>query len=686
MSDNTNLLLRHNYVEVPTTTSLKASSQEDLATILMNLSYYGYALSVESYRAVSKLSRKELTAWWKTVEAELKSITGEDRKIGDFVVYKNFPAEVLEKTAAEYWIPQILMYWGFPNEFFTQEVKPRDKMNEQPRAIVLKKANKNTLKDIFNSYLKAPARWKQQELQDVLSLADQLPINFAKLAFKENLVKLATVMMEKGQKIKIDTATDVLRLAAGLSDGDVSLRTPVKFKSFKKSVRRFLLSTLEGCANLAEDVARRPEMFKRLFHSLHPGDFKRQYPCVVEVYNQLYRGQLTTFNAQVENLLREENPMVLELLSDRPGDFRRRLVHALDLFGNKAVKAFSNEEVLNKLTVHQLVSLRSYLETVNERNHRVFPPKGNWSKVQVADARKVDAKHVKALSKALGQALAERVPVVKVLDDNADLIKLPSNDGEVSPYARGTVFPIPEEVEFIRTASYWKAQTIGYTNIWFDNGWNFFDANWKSLGSCCWTEHKFCGGSAVFSGDPTNSKEMQGRAAQLIDLYPAKLLRQGVRYAVWNILCFSRIPFGKAEDVFAALQWGKDPQSGKLFEPSRCQLQFPLKGESLTKYIALIDLEKREMVYLDANLRGQVQAASSNGATLEKVMPAYMEYINSLPSVHDLFRESVDEESDGAHILYSDQDAELKNVRAYVFKPENKLSKYKPVDLNGLLG
>jgi hypothetical protein len=690
--NNTNILIRHNYVAIPAASG--TASDESLATIAMNLAYYGYALSVESYKALTKVEDSDLHSWWKDLEKELKLITGESRKIAKFVVYKNFPKEVLDKTLAEYWLPQILMYWGFPNEFFTQLPEKREKMDEAKKAIVLKKAKKDSLKDIFTSYLKAAARWKSEELSDVLFLAEQFPINLSKLTFKENLVKLATYMMENNLKINITTATDALRLAVGLSGGNVSLREKAKFISFKKPVRRFILSTLEGCGNLAEDAARRPELFKRLMHQLHPFDYKKQFPSVCKVADDLYHDRLETFNSRVEGLLAKNDPKVLEVLAERPGDFRRRLVHTLNLFGNKAVKAFVAPEVLDKLTTAQVVTLRSYIETVNDRLQRVFPPKGNWNRVQLGEARWIEESQAKAISKALGKVLKERVPKVKVLDEATSMIKLPSNDGEVSPYARGTVFPIPDDVEFIRTASYWKIQSFGY--VWFDNGWNFFDKDWKEMGACCWSAVKYPAetwGSrksapenvgAVFSGDPTNTKDMQGRAAQLIDLYPKGLVKKGVRYAVWNILCYSHIPFSKAEDVFAALQWGKDPQKGKLFEPSRCQLSFPLSGDSMTKYIVLIDLEKREMIYLDANLKGNVRSAASNGAILEEKMPAFMEYINSLPSVHDLFRESVDKDAE-TQILYSDKDAELKNVSAYVFRPENQNNKYKSIDINSIL-
>lgn len=688
-----NILLRHNYISMPAA-GQKNTSDEVIATVMMNLAYYGKSLNVEAYKALTKADVSSVTDWWLVVERELKDITGAGRKIGDFVVYKNFPGEVLNKTEAEYWLPQIMMYWGFPKELFTEDVKPRDKMKEKTAPTVLKLAKKSTLGDILMSHLKSPTRWKDQDLEEVLFLANDTAINLGKVSFKENMVLVATAMMTRGLKVEVKTATDVIRLAAGLSNGDVSLREKFKFKSFNRTTRKFLLNLLEGCDNLDEDMARRTELFKRLVHQLHPGDHKHQYPRVMAASNALYHDKLSTFNGQVEPLLLDKDAKVLELLRTRPGDFKRRLVHTLNLFGNKAVKSFTS--IMDKLTTAQVVGLRSHLEMVNLRSHRTFPPKGNWTKLQIGEPRKVNEKHVQVLVKALGKILAQRVPQVRMLDEATRKVTLPSNDGEVSPYNRGTVFPIPDEVDFIRTASYWQNTKGGVT--WFDNGWNFFDKNWKSVGACCWSaaqfpegnrprlsNKKWDGAGAIFSGDPINTAEMKGRAAQLIDLYPSKLLEQGVRYAVWNILCYSRISFSQADDVFAALQWGKDAESGKLFEPSRCQLAFPLKGDSMTKYVCVIDLVTRELIYIDANLHGQVHSAASNGPALEKNMPAFMEYIAELPTVHDLFRESVKPGAEIQAVLYSDKDTHMNGGSAYVFKPENKDNKYKQVDINNIL-
>lgn len=685
MQNTTNILLRNGYVSLRKVDGFEPAATNSLATVLMNLEYYGYALSTEVYSKLRNLSSANLNTWWAALEPELKKVTGDDRNIGDFVVYKNFPAEVIAKSDAEYWMAQILMYWGFPNEFFTQDVTPRKGMDASERkSIMLKLESCDTLPKIFNSLCASPARWKKTEEADILFLTDLFidgSVNLGNISFKENLVFLAKHFINNGKNVSVKSATDVLRLAAGLSDGDISLKEKIRFKSFDRKTRKFLLSSLEKSSNLEDDIARRKNVWKRFLHQLHAGDYKNTYPKVCAAYDNLYNDRLETFNSRVEAGIIAKDKSVLKLLSKRPGEFARRIAHLTNVFGNHAVEAFI--KVLPELSVNQIVTLRAHLETSSARFFRVFPPKGSWSKLQVGDARTIDNKHVNKISEAMGEVLSKKVSAVKVLDKRMKDITLPNNGSDEGSYNRGTVFKIPDEVEFIRTASYWECKTGGST--WFDNGWNFFDAAWNSVGDCCWTAPKFHDG-AVFSGDPTNSKEMKGRAAQLIDLYPSKLLKSGVRYAVWNVLCYSKIKFADAKDVFAALQWGNDPQAGKLFEPSRCQLSFQLKGNYYTKFVCVIDLETREMIYIDANLKADVHSAGKNGKELSKIMPAFMEYISSLPTVHDLFRNSVDEKDGNGYIIYTDKDVLFdKEEPAYVFKQEGD-NKYKPIDLNKILG
>ncbi len=681
------ILIRHNLIPLP----LSGENPANLAitvTILNNIAYYGYALSETAYSRLIETSSDSIITWWKEIEQILKKLTGDDKNIAEFVVYKNFPQEVLKMSEAEYWHKQILMYWGFPNEYFSEEVKQRPAMEEKLNYRVLHPAKDNSLLEIFHEILYLPNRWVEKQWQEIAFLLNEF-IDFVdtnKIVFKENLIQVLVYCFEKKQPIKINSATDVLRLAVALSEGDITLKTNTKFRTFKRWERRFLLALLEETSNLEEDIFRDKNRWKKLMYALHPGDYTKDFPKVVNAYDILYRNlPRKTFNSQLEDFLAKTDTQALELLKTRPGEFTRRLHSCIDLFGIEAVEAF--EEIPSKLTMIQLLKLQSYFETFNYRLYRTIAPKSNWTKMQILFANRpnLDLEIQEILLNILKEEIKARVsqlaPIVK-LDSEVQKIKLQTNDSELTNYGRGTIFPIPDNIRFVRTASYWRSGSTPY-NIWYDNGWNFFDSSWIPLGTCCWNFERFWDG-AIFSGDPTNCKDSEGNASQLIDLYLDDLRKNKVRYAFWNILCYSHLSFDSAEEVYALLQWGENPTTGSLLEPSRSQFAFPLTGNNLTKYIAAMDLQKNYLIYLDANLYGKVSSANCNLELLAKNMPAFMEYLDTLPSVFDLFKhQEIGEE--GLVIAYSDKDLELKDEEAYVFRPENKDNQFTPFSLTKVL-
>ena len=686
------ILLENNLVSIPEGKFKTKLSKEVLATIFANLAYYGFVLSKDAYKKLSYLDNKSVELWWANIEPVLKEVTGDNRKMDDFVVYKNFPKEVLNMTESEYWFNQILMYIGLPNEIFTQEEKNRKPLKDKIKLKVLQLSNENSTKSILDTLLGSPARWTNDQFSYVCHfiIKEKLDFNISKVPFKENMVQIVSKVFDEGVELKIKSATDVLRLAIGLSDGDVSMRTNTKFKSFTRKQRIFLLNLLDNSTNLEEDTARDANKWKKFIYALHPGDYANKFLNVNKVYNLLYKDKVTTFNSKVEKSLREVNDAeFFSLISQRPGEFVRRLNSSIKNFGHDAATQFA--KVADKLTVSQLLKLKKYLETCNERIFKTIAPKGNWTKMQVLlnDVKINDNTRLflmTTIEHLIAQKLKLKLPNSLInLGENMDMVKLQTSDSDLTPYGRGTSFPIPDNVKFIRSASYW-ATTGEFGNTWFDNGWNFFDKNWKTMATCCWTNVNELGGAAVFSGDPTNSKDMEGRACQMIDLYLDKLEEAGVRYAVWNILAYSKITFSKATDVYAALQWGEKPQQGKLFEPSRCQLSFQLKGDNLTKYISYVDVKERKVVYMDANLYGNVQSANTNAGKLEEVMPAFMEYLDTIPSVKDLFCGLTSDSKKAIKVVYNDDEVSLKdNELAYVFKPVKEANSFTQLNLTELL-
>lgn len=678
---NLDLILVENSLVNIVTKSNGGITKTTLGTITANLAYYGYTLSKKAYQVLINMTDDEATAWWANVDVMLKELTGDNRDMDRFVVYKNFPKEVLEMSECEYWIKQIFMYLGFPKDLFTEEELDREEMNEKLSLKVLHLANKDSLVNILNNLLLSPVAWTEEQFKNVLALMVNVKesVDFSSIKFKENLINLLKVGLKEDIFIPLSSATDILRLATGLSDGDITLNENSRFVNFKRKVRRQLLEMLEKTSNLEDDLTRYKGKWKRLFEKLHPSDYK--LPRVNDAYDKLYNNKLKSFNSKIEAYIDAGDVKVFGPLASRPGEFMRRLNKLITVFGMTAADNFIS--ILDKLTVHQLLKIRKYLETVNDRKFKTIAPKGNWTKLQILpNDVNIDSNIQGKILNSINEVLRTKFDIKVKLDESAKNVKLQTNESDLTPYGRGTVFNIPENIKFIRTASYWKK--VDRHTTWYDNGWNFFNENWYNEGTCCWNATNFKSGSSIFSGDPVNSTEMKGRACQMVDLYIDKLVAKGIRYAVWNVLCYSKESFNKAEDVFAALQWGEDPQKGKLFEPSRCQLAFPIKGDNLTKYVAYIDLVERKLVYMDANLYGDVSSANNNGPLMSEKMPAFVEYLNTLPSVWDLF-DTVQDDS-GVPVMYSDENIELKEgQKAYVFKPINENNDFEQLKLSNYL-
>ncbi len=675
------ILISNGFIEIPHATETHDHPvKADIATVMSNLANYGYTLDRQAFDAL--FSVENLGSWWKSIEPSIKRITGADRKIGDFVVYRNFPREVLDMDVATSVFRQILIYFGIPYDMVREDEKVRPPLGELSKLKVLTFSGEQTADKIFTDLMVLPNRWSDnQTLWAKSLLGDRNCIVFGDFAFKENAITLAAEYFDK-KEFEVSSGTDVLRLCAALSKADVSLREKVKLRSFKRAERRRLLSALETQTNLAEDMATRPEVWKRLLERLRPGDYS-SFTNVQTAYDRLYNKRVKPFSAIID----PQKPTLetLEAATARPGEFLRRFHHFYNQFGRQAVDAML--PIMDRLTTRQLVNFRSYLRTINTRTTMIYAPKSNWSRAQIALKNKMDIvlrdrldldNHIGGI---LATRLAKAFPEGIALDLRVDQIKLQSNDQKLAEYGRGTSFDIPANINFVRSASYWASTNS--STVWFDNGWNFFDENWKSMGACAWNNQHFSdGNAAIFSGDPVNIRDLKGRACQMIDLNLDLLRDDGVRYAVWSILCYSRIKFSEAIEVLATLQMGEQAETGQLYEPSRAQMVFPITSATLTNYVAYIDLKTRKLIYMDAALPGRVESAGANDEKLQELMPAYVEYLESQPSVFELLQ---DAPVGKLPVLFDDDHVKIKEGRAFVFRPHDKENVYERVSVADLV-
>lgn len=671
----TALLLSHGYAPALIAhTPVEHPDIVMMGTVVSNLAFYGVALDARATHHLLHASTEAIVSWWSVMEPALKEVTFADRNMDDFVVYKNFPSEVLNMDDAHYWLNQILMYVGFPNDLFAQPVQNRAPLNESCTFRVLGFETDTTLDGVAQKLLAKQADWTEQDLAHISILIDEKVISsvdFSSTQSRANAARLAAILMQSdiASRILVNAPTDVLRISAALSQGDAGLRTPSRVGKLPRPVRRALISMLNRFTtqDLLEDFGARPGAWKKLLHALHAGTTKGSLKKAADA---LRSGSYSTYNSLLEGALASRDEAALGMLTERPGVFMRRLHQALGVFGQKAAEAFVKDDVLSNLTIEQLLNIDSYVASANMRQSYLVTPRGKMSKAQVVENKKIDIDENmrNTLSHGISQAIQNRLnslyPAGFDVSPCAYRVGLPRN-GQESNTPRGTVFSIPENVSFLRSASFWEHKDHD-RNTWFDNGWTFFDADWNQVGVVSWDSPSY-GNNGIFSGDPTNSKDLKGRGCQMIDLHLDKLATSKAVYAVWSILAYSGIPFGDAPEVLATLQWGEDAQKGKLYEPSRSQIRLKLGGPDLAKAVAILDIAKREMVFLDANIPLCTQSAGRNGATFKKFMPPLMESIKAAPSMGTLFAHGA---KGSIPVRYDDAQSPITG-EAVVFSPNN---------------
>ena len=668
---------------------LNSSKSASVATLVSNMAYFGYKPHAEVINAMKGCSDSVLGDFWNDLKSAMASVKKTDVGMEQFVVYKNFPQEVLSQSEQEYWDKQIQIYSGeLSQEDAGEEVKDRAELVVFENLSVLRLSEEASLENIYKKLIGKKSSWGDDEKSQIQTLSECLQLSsldIADFGFKENAMQIfsAVVQDEKKRadtKIVIADATDVIRLAVAMSGGNIQEWGTTRFKSFSRGIRRVLMGLLEASKNLEQDVSQHQEVWKRFFAMLHPSDFKMLK--VNHVYDKLYNGKIKTFSSVVESHLQSKNYDVFEYLAYRPGEFLRRFMTIYEVFGESAVNTFI--PVMKNLSVRQLLWFKRYISTLNTRKKMIYTPKGNWAKVQISDNKRViDAQSAETLCNKINEIVSRKIKQVYpqgfAVEEKMNEVKLASNGQYMSHYGRGTAFDIPENVKFFRLASYWQNER----HCWFDVGINYFTEDWTEAGATCWNANRL-GDWSIFSGDPMNSSELQGRACQMIDIYPQKR-PANVRYGVWNILAYSNIPFSESTEVLGTLQWGEEAETGKMYEPSRAQLVFNLKSNAKTSYLAIIDFKENKLIYLDLGMRGNVNSAASNSSVLQANMPAVMEYLNAIPSVADLLEYNLSEE--GIPVMYSDKDhvLDLKDSPAYVLRPENDKSEFKQLNFDELL-
>ena len=168
-------------------------------------------------------------------------------------------------------------------------------------------------------------------------------VTYRKIPFQETAAFVGSVMLDEDREtLPMRYATDVLRTYCAYCGGDEGLKEVTRFKNPTRRQRRMLMATLEQCDedSVEESFKTYREPWLRLLYYLHPTAPKNsaRYPRLAQFAERLRNEPKTlkTYNSKVEEAIKNEDPVVLELLKKRPGAFMRRLDHMVRLFGARA--------------------------------------------------------------------------------------------------------------------------------------------------------------------------------------------------------------------------------------------------------------------------------------------------------------------------------------------------------------
>lgn len=630
---NTNTIciekLEKAYISNPNRLTASAGDQRSLA-LQANIMGLGYIMDDTLLRAVSGLSDHALAIFAESLVDTLKKLKGAN--VEHKPMYPNFPRQVMEASDLELFINAITHYWTFGTwkPFYNKNDRSFAFENTQFRTIGL--ATDEEFDSIFTNIVGSneSISERDKEIVDWFMNNSKSPLVFPEeIPFKETMCIIGAYMIKNGLETTnlVKNATDVLRIATYMSDGDVSLAQNTKFKSFKRSQRRNLVTALDKVATL-EDLNRHAGKWVKLGHSLHVGEYSNRLHGMFKKIRE--NEKIRTFNSDVEMHLSNNHPVkATKLLINRPGDFARRLDHLLRLakkieHQNILVNAFL--KVSDEVSTRVLLQLLGHFNTrYKTQDHRVVFPKGSIQKAELIDANdplplSVMADLLEGIENTLTVRFGELDDLGKVYIDSALLdCPIPTQQRSAGKgtfdLARGTKLPIADDKSTLRFFIYWVGRDIDLSTVFYDENFEFADSvSYMNLHSA--------GSGTYHSGDIVRAPN---GASEFIDIDMEKALSKGIRYVAMSVLVYSGPTFKDHETCFAGWMTRSEPNSNEIYDPKTVEYKLDLNSESKSSIPVIFDLYERKAIWTDLTHElplYRVNNIHANKASMQDVVKA----------------------------------------------------------------
>jgi hypothetical protein len=625
---------------------------QQLATLLTEVEALGFVLADEVVSRLSTLPAEDVARLLRDATQDMQKLVGAHRQ--HTPLYPGFPTQVMALADAQLYLNALSHYMSLRRMPATNEQRPPLLNNRFPRIVEL--GSVEDFEAICTRLTGSAASLSAQDQADLTWFvrqyrADVFRLLPAKFPFKENLALLGAQLVlyvgadERTQHFLEEhflTATDVLRLAAGMSVGDVSLATPTRFSRFSRRHRRLLLALLEDCDGLTEDMRRRVEPFKRLGERLHPGEHAERYPKTAAAFAVIRNGQpFVSFNSRVEQALATGDvDGAARALEARPGEYARRL----DVLLRKSVeheallKRFA--DLAPRVSTAVLLQVLAHFKVRAEKGRlRVFFPKGEVAKVfALCDRRAaIEADTAQQVVRGCEEALLARFAKLPPLgrchvDPALASYVVPLAQRAASKtlrtFGRGSRIPMPES-GFARLFLWWmngrSRVDIDLSVVLYGDDYGYVDTiafyNLRSWG-------------AHHSGDIVDAPK---GAAEFVDLDLQMLRACGVSFVMMCVNSYSGQAYCDLPECFAGWMSRTDLNSGEPFEARTVVDRVDLASDTRISLPLVLDLKRREVLWADIALQDYPRFANSvagNLAGVSLMLRAMHEMVK--PDLHTL--------------------------------------------------
>lgn len=398
---------------------------------------------------------------------------------------------------------------------------------------------------------------------------------------RENRAVVNRARLAAGAAPMLDTVTDVLRLACALSDGDVTLQTPTRFRALSRPVRRALLAGLDSVVAAAPgklaDVPVHREAFKRLGERLHPHEYPR-WPHAAEVF-AVARGErkAPSFDRRLEELLGEGDVIgAALLLKDAPGRLFRSLDRLLRLCRTREERdcvVAAAVEAAPQVSGRVVLSVREHLHNRADGGERRRVFINRLGRAWVTDDTRAGVPEAERarLIEALDDEIRRRLPEPGQLLVDPDVldVALPlsgrATAAGLGVLPRGSLSPV--EGELLRFFVYWKQRR---RDTDYDLSALMLDADYQTV---CWLSYTHLAElEGEHSGDITEAP--QG-ASEFINL---RLGAVRGTFVVPQVNLYSGEGFEEVEESFFGFMLREGEQKGRPFEPRTVRMKSELRG------------------------------------------------------------------------------------------------------------